>query len=206
VCCSLLERTTAQRNTRRALTPPERDVCCSVLQCVAVCCSVLQSIHTEDRTKEHPPPRTNFPKRGICCSALQCTVVCCGVLRCVAVCCGALQCVAANSSVLQSNQKGRQRAAVCCSVLQCAKVCCSVLQFVAVYQKGRQDKGAPAATHKLLRKERNRPLFWYLLRSAFTQTVAQILRFGLHLILRPIHYLCVCVCVCACEGVCVCER
>ena len=36
----------------------KRQVCCSVLQCVAVCCSVLQCV-------------------AVCCSMLQCVVVCC---------------------------------------------------------------------------------------------------------------------------------
>ena len=36
------------------------EVCCSVLQCVAVCCSVLQCV-------------------AVCCSVLQCVVLCCSV-------------------------------------------------------------------------------------------------------------------------------
>ena len=39
------------------------DMCCSVLQCVAVCCSVLQCV-------------------AACCSVLQCDAVCCSVLQC----------------------------------------------------------------------------------------------------------------------------
>jgi len=52
------------------------EVCCSVLQCVAVCCTgVLHCV-------------------ALCCSVLQwCVAVCCsGVLQCVAVvCCSVLQ-------------------------------------------------------------------------------------------------------------------
>jgi len=59
------------------------NLCCSVLQCVAVCCSVLQCA-------------------AVCCSALQCVAVCCSVLQCVAVCCRVLQCAAVCCSVLQS--------------------------------------------------------------------------------------------------------
>jgi len=88
-------------------------VCCSVLQCVAVCCSVLQRVGVA------------MCFCGRCCCAtgsdlwhtglLQCLAVCCSVLQCVAVCCSVLQCVA-----------------VCCSVLQCLAVCCRVLQCVSV--------------------------------------------------------------------------
>ena len=56
-------------------------VCCSVLQCVAVCCNVRQygtCLNT-------------------CVEILSCSwaiAVCCSVLQCVAVCCSVLQCVA----------------------------------------------------------------------------------------------------------------
>jgi len=40
------------------------ELCCCVLQCVAVCCSVLQCV-------------------AVCCSVLQCVAVCCSVLQCV---------------------------------------------------------------------------------------------------------------------------
>ena len=67
----------------------KEEVCCSVLQCVAVCCSVLQCV-------------------AVCCSVLSCDEVChrvfrwrCGLavtvcqrggmLQCVAVCCSAMQ-------------------------------------------------------------------------------------------------------------------
>ena len=44
----------------------KRQVCCSVLQCVAACCSVLQ-------------------RAAVCCSVLQCVSVCGSVMLCVAV-------------------------------------------------------------------------------------------------------------------------
>jgi len=58
---------------------PSRDVCCSVLQCVAECCSVLQcaavcQIHV-------------FIDNTITRCVLQCVAVCCSELQCVAVCC-----------------------------------------------------------------------------------------------------------------------
>ena len=53
--------------------PPHMNVCCSVVQRVAVC--VWQS-------------------DAVCCSMSQCVAVCCSVLQCVAVCCSVLQCVA----------------------------------------------------------------------------------------------------------------
>ena len=86
-----------------------QNVCCSVLQCVAVCCSVLQH-------------------------ALRCVAVCCGVLRCVAIC-DVLYLLPLTR--LYNISKGliyerRMCVAACCSVLQCVAVCCSVLQCVAV--------------------------------------------------------------------------
>jgi len=91
----------------------EVEICCSMLQCVAVCCTVLRC-------------------GAVCCSVLHCAALCCSgtTLRCldlgglakisedslvrwrsVAVCCGVVQCVAVWCSVLQ-------RVAACCSVLQ----------------------------------------------------------------------------------------
>ena len=91
-------------------------VCCSVLQYVAVCCSVLQCVAVA--SYQSPPYQ-------VCCSALQRVAVCCilsvttvpGVWQCVAVSYSALQCVPL--CVLQC-------VAECCSVLQCVAVCCSV--------------------------------------------------------------------------------
>jgi hypothetical protein len=87
----------------------KNEVCCSVLQCVAVC-SVLQSV-------------------AECCSVLQRVVVCCSVLLCVAVCCDWRQ--ARSRREKNTNCSVNDRAlgvAVCCSVLQYVVVCCSVLQ------------------------------------------------------------------------------
>jgi len=80
----------------RELRSQLHQVCCSVLQCVAVYCSVLQCI-------------------AVCCSVFQYVAVCCSAkfanyevsyTRCAAVCCSVLQCVA-----------------VCCSVLRFVAVC-----------------------------------------------------------------------------------
>ena len=55
---------------------PAHEVCCSVLQRVAVCCSVVQSIAAGR------------------CSLLQCIAVNYSVLQCPAMSCSVLQCVA----------------------------------------------------------------------------------------------------------------
>jgi len=70
------KRQTEKRPLRLAIGArgPTNEVCCSVLQCVAVCCRVLHCV-------------------AVCCSVLQCVAVCCSVLQCVAVCCSVLQCV-----------------------------------------------------------------------------------------------------------------
>jgi len=48
-------------------------VCCSVLQCVAVCCNVLQCITRDACIRYH-----------MCCGVLQSAAECCSVLQCVA--------------------------------------------------------------------------------------------------------------------------
>jgi len=61
------------------------NVCCSVLQCVAVCCNMLQCRSLW----------CSMLKYGaVWCGMMQCVAVCCSVLQCVAVCCSVLQCVA----------------------------------------------------------------------------------------------------------------
>jgi len=75
--CNTLQHTVACCNTGIGA----HEVCCSVLQCVAVRGSVLQCV-------------------ARCCSVLQCVAVWCSVLQCVAVCCSVLQCVAMCFSVL----------------------------------------------------------------------------------------------------------
>jgi len=52
-------------SSRPTLAPPYINMCCRVLQCVAVCCGMLQCV-------------------AACCSVLQCVAVCCSVLQCVA--------------------------------------------------------------------------------------------------------------------------
>ena len=79
-CCSVLQMCCSVQPKYGVVAG---NVCCSVLQCVAVCCSVLQCV-------------------AVCCSVLQCVAVCygeraaacCSVLQCAALCCGALHCVA----------------------------------------------------------------------------------------------------------------
>jgi len=87
--------------TRHAAPSAVDEVCCSVLQCVAVWYSVVLCV-------------------AVCCSVLQCVAVCCRVLQCVAMWCSVVQCGAVCCSVLQC-------VAVCCSVLQCVAVCCIAL-------------------------------------------------------------------------------
>jgi len=61
------------------------EVCCSVLQCVAVCCSVLQCVARVSRVW------VSFVCNVMCLAPLDevtlFVAVCCGVLQCVAVCC-----------------------------------------------------------------------------------------------------------------------
>jgi len=90
VCCSVLQCVA---------------VSCSVLQCLAVCCSVLHLILLPMRHNLCSDPYPNLcdvthPYRpGSFISAIlwQCVAVCCSVLQCVAVCCSVLQCVALDS-------------------------------------------------------------------------------------------------------------
>jgi len=69
------------------------NLCCIVLQCIAVCCNMLHCV-------------------AVCCGVLWCLAVCCSVLQCLVVWCSVLQCIAECRSVLQC-------VAVCCNVLQC---------------------------------------------------------------------------------------
>jgi len=50
------------------LQTPEQNLCCRVLECVAMCCRVLPCV-------------------AVCCRVLPCAAVCCRVLQCVAVYC-----------------------------------------------------------------------------------------------------------------------
>ena len=106
-CCVLSGENTLQCTSWRVRT--EREVCCSLLQSVAVCCCLLQSVACTPRAR--------------------CVAVCCSLLQSVAVCCSLLR-VHQERGVLQS-------VAVCCSLLQFIAVCCSLLQFVACTPRAR---------------------------------------------------------------------
>ena len=101
------------------------EVCCSVLQCVAMCCNVLQCVE-------------------VCCSwSLNLLIHSTTWKRCVAVCCSVWQCVAMFFSVSQwvamccraladtQHHLEEVPCSVFCSVLQCVAVRYSVLQCVA---------------------------------------------------------------------------
>jgi len=96
--------------------------CCSVLQCVlqcvAVCCSVLQCVL--QCVLIHVRRHLGITWVAVCCSVLQC------VLQCVAVCCSVLQCVAACVAVCVDSRETSPWYHVGCSVSQCVAVCCSV--------------------------------------------------------------------------------
>jgi len=112
-------------------------VCCGVLQCVAMC-----HIYFSDLAAKHlAPARGGAPilqtrcgqvmmsmsQCGAVCrsvlhySAVQCSAVQCSAVQSVAVCCSVIQCDTVQCSVVQ-------RVAVCCSVLQCVVVCCGVMR------------------------------------------------------------------------------
>jgi len=94
------------------------EVCCSVLQCVAVRCSVLQCV-------------------AACCSMLQghSSPFRSSVLQCVAVCCSVLQCVAECCRVLQHLALSIKCVAACCSVLQHLAASMKCVYVVSVKQK-----------------------------------------------------------------------
>ena len=114
--------------TLRAIKTAQQ-VCCSVLQSVAVCCSVLQDI-----TETLCAIKT---AQQVCCSVLQSVAVCCrmSLRRCALLRprCSVLQCVAVQYCVMQC-------AAMFFSILQCLTVCCSVLQNIT--EVARKQDGA----------------------------------------------------------------
>jgi len=61
-------------------------VCCSVLQCVAVCCSVLQCVY-------NLCGRCRESVAGVVAGVLQFVLTCCSMLQLVAACCSLSQCV-----------------------------------------------------------------------------------------------------------------
>jgi len=69
-----------------------RDVCCCVLQCVAVCCSLLPSVAVCFSPLQSVAIRRSLSQSvAVCCSLLQFVAVCCSLLQSVAVCCSLLQ-------------------------------------------------------------------------------------------------------------------
>ena len=91
-----------------------RELCCSVLQYVAVCCRVLQCVVVG--ILRHRVPIRLAHSVAVCCSVLQCTAECCSVLQCVVLCCSPLPHATSTRSV-------------CCSMLQYMSVCCVQLQL-----------------------------------------------------------------------------
>jgi len=110
-------------------------VCCGVLQCLAVSWSVLNCVVcalycAAVCCRRQPSTHWSFLKLQYvaeCCRAVQCVAACCDVCRRrqpsiswplmeIQVCCSVLQCVA-----------------VYCSVLQCLEMCCSVSLQTTVY-------------------------------------------------------------------------
>ena len=107
VCC---QDSLKQLLLQRLVKGSKNDVCCSLLQCVAVSCSVLQRV-------------------AVCCSLLQSVAVCCSLWHAPIICQGiqewcVLQYVAVCYSVLQ-------RATMCYSLLQSVAVCCILWHSVA---------------------------------------------------------------------------
>jgi len=104
VCCSVLQCVA---------------VFCGVLQCVAVCCSVLHEVFSYCVCLfRRPFVDAGFQRRvAVCCRVLQCVAVCCSVLQGVAGCRCVLRCGAVCCGVLQG-------VAVYCAVVQCVVVCC----------------------------------------------------------------------------------
>jgi len=80
VCCSMLQSLSREQCVTFADIPWERQVCCSVLQCVSVCCSLYQESCV--RLLQTFPWRL---ERQVCCSVLRCVAVRCSVLQRVAV-------------------------------------------------------------------------------------------------------------------------
>jgi len=63
-------------------------VCCSLLQSVAECCSVLQlGGHSHEPSRGCEVCCSVLQCVAVCCSVLQCSAVCCSVLQCVAAWC-----------------------------------------------------------------------------------------------------------------------
>jgi len=114
-----------------------RQMCCSVLQCVAACCSVLQRPNAISCTVIifHVGVYITcllYRARcvAVCCSVLQRVGACCSMLQYVAVCCSALQCVAVIGCTVIIFHVGVY---ITFTVYRarCVGACCSMLQCVA---------------------------------------------------------------------------
>ena len=123
-------------------------VCCSVLQRVAVSWSVLHCVAVYERLKAVP----SYVKEGhgplgagrcqLCCSVmqyvaacrrvLQCGVESCSVFQCIVVCCSVLQCawVKGCCGLATSKVKGSYATSVFTST--CVAVCRRLLQYESV--------------------------------------------------------------------------
>jgi len=124
----------------------EVEVCCSVLQCVAVCCRYVAVCCSVLHVAAQEKREDASPLLCLYTLMLKCVLVCCnvlwcvaGVLQCVAVCCSVLQCVAACCSVAaQEKREGASpmsvhiEVEVCCRVFTMLQCVACVLQCVAV--------------------------------------------------------------------------
>jgi len=118
VCCSVLQCVAVFSSwpcLRHSSCTPSYSLTC-VLQCAAVCCSVLQCVAGFSSCT---------PSYLLTC-VLQCVAVRCSVLQCVAVCCSVLQCFFHDPVFDILHVHPLIRSPVCCNVLRCVAVCCSV--------------------------------------------------------------------------------
>jgi len=73
-----LSRKRWRKNVSLSFKEEMKEVCCSVLQSVALCCNLLQRVNVSLSFKEE--------MKEVCCSVLHCVALCCIVLHCVAAC------------------------------------------------------------------------------------------------------------------------
>jgi len=131
VCCSVSCAPSATQHThmpQQISTNICTQICCSMLQGVAVSCSVLQGVLRSYCDRTHP--RANY--RLAQTSTLRNDAVYCSILQCVAVCCHiVLICVALlvrnNTHTCHRQISNNVYTQVCCSMLHCVAVFCSVL-------------------------------------------------------------------------------
>jgi len=129
VRCSVLQCVTyiAHTDIKRVIADARKlacimlQVCCSILQCVAVCYCVLQ-----------------------------CVAACCSMLQCVAVCCSVLQCVTyiAHTDIKRVSGDARKSQLLNVPVneghvtlfeAQRLPVCCSVLQYIRILSSSHEQ-------------------------------------------------------------------